>query len=87
MWYSQIAYQPEQLLAKKFFASMLSSESNEIIDIWADDSWTSTFCAIFSNSKPNWPFFVNKVFYSMYSLVIEEMTNLWPNDSLTFTFC
>ena len=56
MWYSQIAYQNEQIL--KFFDSMHSLESDEMIAVWQNDSLTLTFYATFSKSIPNSTTFV-----------------------------
>ena len=63
MWLSQIAYQTEELLWKKFFDSMFSLESDEMIALWPNDSLTFTFYVIFSNSIPNKTSFVKEVWW------------------------
>ena len=86
MGQSQLVYQTEQLLKKKFSDSILSFESDEMTALWPNDSSTFTFYETFSNSIQNWSTFVKKNLDSMFSLESDEMTALWPNDSLTFTF-
>ena len=86
MRHSQIAYQTEQVLLKKFFDLMFSLESDEMTALWPNDSLTFTFYETFSNSIPYWTTFVKEVFDSKFSLESDEMTALWPNNSLTFTF-
>ena len=49
MRHSQIAYQNEQLLLKKFFDLMISLESDEITALWPNDFLTLTFYEAFSN--------------------------------------
>ena len=83
---SQIAYQTEQLLWKKFFDSMFSLENYRMTAFWPKYSLTLTFYVTFSNSIPNWTTFVKEVFDSLFSLESDETTALWPNDSVTFTF-
>ena len=43
MWYSQIAYQTEKVLGKKFYDWMLSLESDQMTALWPNDSFTFTF--------------------------------------------
>ena len=63
MWYSQNAYQTEQLLLKKYFDSMFSLESDEMTALWPNDSFTFTFYVVFSNSMPNGTTFVKEIFW------------------------
>ena len=55
---SQIAYQTEQLLKKKFFDSMFSLKSDKMTAVWPNDSQTFTLYATFSSSVPNRTTFV-----------------------------
>ena len=63
MWHSQIAYQTEQLLQKKFSDLIYSLKSDEMAALWPYDSLTFTFYVIISNSIPNWATFVKEVFW------------------------
>ena len=65
---------------------MITLESDEIIDFWADDSLTFTFYETFSINISKWTTFVKEVFDSMISLDSDKITALWPNDFLTLTF-
>ena len=58
MSYSQIAYQTEQLLKKKFSDLMLGLESDKMTPVWPNDIFTLTFYATFPNNIPNWGTFV-----------------------------
>ena len=60
---SQIAYQTEQLLEKKFFDSKFSLVSDKMTALGPNDSSTFTFYVIISNSIPNWATFVKEVFW------------------------
>ena len=81
MWYSQIAYQTEQLLLKKLFNLMFSLESDKITALWPNDSLTFISYVIISNSVPNWVTFLEKFVDLMNSLESDKITALWPNDS------
>ena len=63
MWYSQTAYQTEQLFQKKFFDLVFSLESDEMTALWPNDRLTFTFYVTFSNSIPNWTTFVKEGFW------------------------
>ena len=54
---SQMAYQNEHLLDKKFFDSMVSLESDKMTALWWNDCLNSTFYEAFSFCIPNWKTF------------------------------
>ena len=76
VWLSQISYQTEQFLLKKFFDPMLYLESDEMTALWQNDSLTFTFCMTFSNIIPNWTIFVKEVFWS------NALFRKWRNDCI-----
>ena len=63
MWDSQIAYQTEQLLQKKFFDSMFNLESDKMTALWPNDNLTLTFYETSKNFIQNWTPFVKEVFW------------------------
>ena len=63
MWYSQTAYQTEQLFQKKFFDLVFSLKSDEMTAMWPNDSLNFTCYVIFSKYIPNWATFVKEVFW------------------------
>ena len=62
MWFSQIAYQTEELLKKKFFDKIFSLESDKMTALWPNKNLTFTFYVIISNSILNWATFEKEVF-------------------------
>ena len=53
MRHSQIAYQTEQILLKKFFDLMFSLKSDKMTAFRPNDTLTFKFYITFSNSIPN----------------------------------
>ena len=62
MPYSQIAFQTEQLLWKKFLNRIFSLECDEMTTLWANDSLNSIFYVTISNSIAKWTSFVKEMF-------------------------
>ena len=63
MRHSQMAYQTEQLLQKKFFDLIFSLESDKMTALWPNGSLTLTFYETFLNCIQNWTPFVKEVFW------------------------
>ena len=63
MPHSQIAFQTEQLLWKKFLNRIFSLESDEMTTLWANDSLNFTFYVTISKSIANWTSFVKEMFW------------------------